>query len=274
MKRGIVLVCLVLFLFAFTIHLASAQPAFVDLISSDWFNAGLLFALVFVICFVVLKQVFHSNIGVAVVISVILGVAGSFSVIARYGTIFGNFDWVILALVVFIVAAFLASLSKDKKTSLTMFMFAVPVAWWAWGRGFFCAPRGTLSLNTCVIVDVVAGILIVIAIIQFLRALLAKRNELGPYRDAFKRGRVEEWGPAGTKKFSFEKAQKDLEKLKKDLRNEPILTKGQANAKLREYKLKEKQLQQEAKIENEKLRKREEALYKQEEAYRRAMAGS
>ncbi|MEM4702921.1 MAG: hypothetical protein QXP53_00315 [Candidatus Pacearchaeota archaeon] len=209
MKRGLFNLLTTLLISVLSLNSALAQPfSLTNLLSNEWFNAALLFLLVFAICFLVLKKVFASSMGVAVIISFVLGVAGSFSIIAKYGLIFEKFDWWVVFIVFIIIVALLMLLSKRKKAATIMLLFVIPVAWFALGQEALCPPQGTLPSNACTFLNVLMGILILIALWMLIRTISKKVEEKGAWevmpeekRRAIKE--ISEQGKAKKIKFKF-----------------------------------------------------------------------
>ncbi|MCS7134384.1 MAG: hypothetical protein NZ889_00795 [Candidatus Pacearchaeota archaeon] len=171
MKRGFFL----LMVFVLSIKLASAQQiSITNLLSNEWFNAGLLFLIIFVCCLIVLKRIFRASYGVAVIMSLILGIAGSFSIIAKYGLIFQKFDFWAFFLIFLIVLALVMLSSRTKRAGAIIFLFTIGIAWFAYGKEIFCPPKGTLSSNTCTLLNTIMGILILIAFALLLSAIFSR----------------------------------------------------------------------------------------------------
>ncbi|MEM4641008.1 MAG: hypothetical protein QXW65_00590 [Candidatus Pacearchaeota archaeon] len=181
MKRGLVFFVLAAFIFISTTDLVSAQISLTNLLSNEWFNAGLLFLLIFILCLLALKKVFSASYGTALIISLILGIAGSFSIIAKYGLIFQKFDWWVLLLIALLIISLLMMSSRSKKAAAIIFLFTVSIAWFAFGQKVFCPPRGTLPSNACTLLNVLAGILFAIAFFMLLAALFKKSKEMGAW---------------------------------------------------------------------------------------------
>ncbi|UCD20687.1 MAG: hypothetical protein JSW08_02845 [archaeon] len=180
MKRGLFFIFVAVFIFS--IKFVSAQPTVV--ISNEWINAAILFVILFTICFVALKKVFHASPGMAIVFSVIFGVAGSLSIIARYGVIFDRVDWWIVIIVVLILIAVLMQLSKHKSTSTVFLFFVIPIAWYGWGASALCPPRGTFSTSACTILNAVMGIILAIGVILLIRLFVKKGKEMGAFDES------------------------------------------------------------------------------------------
>ncbi|MEM2018080.1 MAG: hypothetical protein QXI41_02075 [Candidatus Pacearchaeota archaeon] len=181
MKRGLVFFVLAAFIFISTTDLVSAQISLTNLLSNEWFNAGLLFLLIFILCLLALKKVFSASYGTALIISLILGIVGSFSIIAKYGLIFQKFDWWVLLLIALLIISLLMMSSRSKKAATIIFLFTVSIAWFAFGQKVFCPPRGTLPSNACTLLNVLAGILFAIAFFMLLAALFKKSKEMGAW---------------------------------------------------------------------------------------------
>jgi len=190
MKRGMQII-LSLITFLLCIGTAKAQEFSVEsLLANQWFNAAMLFLLIFIICYVALKRVFQnprnqanrSGMGLTIIISLVLGIAGSFSVIAKFGNIFQKFDWWIILVIFILILIITFALSKNKRASKIMLLFIIPLAWFIIGKDLLCPPKGVFSPTNCTIINVLMYILIIIAIILFLRALFKKSKEMGGWK--------------------------------------------------------------------------------------------
>ncbi|MEM4641009.1 MAG: hypothetical protein QXW65_00595 [Candidatus Pacearchaeota archaeon] len=166
-------ILLVFFVLAF-VPLAYAQTI-QELSQSFMFNLIVLFLVVFFVCWFVLKDVFSSTQGAAILISLALALGGSFGVLSKYGPIVTKLDaWVFLLLVGLAIFVLKAILKPARDTAVNLILFAIPLAWFLFvkDRVSYAIPSNLLK-----ILDALLGIFLVIAILMFVLALLKPKEQ-------------------------------------------------------------------------------------------------
>jgi len=148
---------------------------------NEWFNAGLLFLLIFSITWFILQKVFSASQGAALVISIVLALLGSTGIIYYYGAVAKYFSWWVLALAGLIILVLLYQQLKRQGTVFALILIALSLAWFLYGRANVCLGSAILPANACIIFDAIAAAFVVIAIIKFL--LMAKGIAKGKVRD-------------------------------------------------------------------------------------------
>lgn len=179
MKRGFIIGLLVLI---FSISFVSAYdyngnfglPSVSSLAQNEWFNAALLFILIFAFCWFVLQQVFSTSKGAALVASLVLGIIGSFGVIYFYGPIIAKFGvWLLLAIVAAIIMLLYFQF-RDRGVSILIILFVLALAWLFYGRMQLCPPNGMFPNEVCIIIDTIAAIIAIVAVVRFFIWLIGR----------------------------------------------------------------------------------------------------
>lgn len=150
-------------------------PSIAEVAQNEWFNAGLLFLLIFAVCWFVLQQVFATSRGAAVTISIVLGIMGALGIVFFYGPILTRFGNWFIVLVLAAVVLLLFFQLKKAGIGLIYILVALSLIWLLWAHRQFCPPYGTLfPRELCTFLDTIAIAIIIIAVIMFLIWLLRK----------------------------------------------------------------------------------------------------
>ncbi len=145
-----------------------------DLISNEWFNAAVLFLLVFAVCWFVLLKVFSGSKGAAIIVSVVIALMGSMGTIYFYGLILPKLaTWLVVAIFV-AIALILTYQLRRIGMAIWLVMAAVALFWLLWANKQLCPPLGFLPQEVCVILDTIAFALLIIIFIRLLAWLIKK----------------------------------------------------------------------------------------------------
>ncbi|MCS7134383.1 MAG: hypothetical protein NZ889_00790 [Candidatus Pacearchaeota archaeon] len=169
MKLNFFLIFVLILFFPF----CSAQTI-QEISQSFSFNFIILFLIIFFGCFVILRDIFHLK-GVAVIISLVLALGGSFGVLSKYGPFVPKLDlWVVLlffGLVIFVIKSLLR---PGRDTVLTITFFALPLAWFVFIKEKMAFQVSNKLLNT---IDAVLGVMLLVAILMFVLSLVKQKEK-------------------------------------------------------------------------------------------------
>lgn len=179
MKRGfivglIALIFSISFVSAYDYNGNFGLPSISSLAQNEWFNAALLFILIFAFCWFILQQVFSTSKGAAFVASLVLGIIGSFGVIYFYGPIIARFGvWLLLAIVAAIILLLYFQF-RDRGISILIILLVLSLAWLFYGRMQLCPPNGIFPNEVCIIIDTIAAIIAIVAVVRFFIWLIGR----------------------------------------------------------------------------------------------------
>jgi len=177
MKRGFVLVALVLLSCILFSSLASAQfenfsiSAFAQ---NEWVNAALIFLLMFSFLWFVFQRVFKSAPGAALVASIVFGIIASFGIVYYYGAVIGRFGNIFLLLLVAAIVFLLWLQLRRFKISLFFILLAVTLVWLFYARGQLCPPLGILPQELCLLLDTAAIVILLVSVVKLIIWLIGK----------------------------------------------------------------------------------------------------
>ncbi|MEM4702922.1 MAG: hypothetical protein QXP53_00320 [Candidatus Pacearchaeota archaeon] len=172
--KSFLLVLIFSLLFFINFYLADAVTI-QEITQGFTFNWIVLFLVIFFVCWVVLQDIFHSTPGMALIISLVLGLAGSFGVLNTFGPIVPKLDvWVFLLLAGLIVFIIRIIFKGGQDTLISLLFFAIPLAWF-----IFIKEKVSYGIpsNFIIIIDVILGILLVVAIIIFFVSILKPKQK-------------------------------------------------------------------------------------------------
>lgn len=148
----------------------SALPTIREVSQSYIFNLLVLFLVIFFGCFIVLQDVFKSNVGVAIIVSLVIGIVGSVGVIGKYGLLVPRMDIFVLLLIIGLAFFIIRSTFRGGHEAITnIIFFVIPLVWFLFVRDKISYGIQTTLLS---VLDMVAGIILIIAIIMFALSLI------------------------------------------------------------------------------------------------------
>ncbi len=136
------------------------------LATNEWFNAALLFLLIFTICLFALQKVFRESRGAAIMASIVLGMLGSLGIIYYYGPIATKLAWWVIALFVVIILTGLYWQLRRRGPLTFIALLVLALVWFFYARQLLC--RGVLPHVVCVVLDAAAIVILIIAVFKLL----------------------------------------------------------------------------------------------------------
>ncbi len=171
MKRGQLYLSLVfVFFVALVFNMNSVLALSIgDLIQSEWVNAALVFLLLFNFVITIFRDVFKSNYGAAVVISLVVAIAGSLSVVYYFGAFLSKIGLWLLILFVVAIALLMMRFMKGNKGKIGFIVLGVgSILWLAWLQKILCPPFGQLPFNVCQVLDVLSLIILAVVVVKII----------------------------------------------------------------------------------------------------------
>jgi len=175
--KYIILIVLTLVL---TIPRASALLTIKDISESFSFNWVILFLVIFFACWIVLKDVFKSSQGAAIIISVVLAIGGSIGFLYKYGLIVPRLDLFVLLIIIGLIIFIIRSIAKKGQDNVVnILLFAIPVIWF-----IFIRDKVTFLINPMVlnVLNGVFAIILVIGIILLVLSLIKPKEKNSFFR--------------------------------------------------------------------------------------------
>lgn len=156
------------FFVALFLNISSASALSIgDLIQSEWVNAALIFLLLFNFVITIFRDVFKSNYGAAIVISLVVAIAGSLSVVYYFGAFLSKIGLWLLILFILAIALLMMRFVKGKKGKVGFIVLGVgSIVWLAWLHKMLCPPLGTLPFNVCQVFDVISLIVLAVVVVK------------------------------------------------------------------------------------------------------------
>ncbi len=207
MKRGICFIALFTFItFIFSAVSVLAQgygystsgfaglPSIAELVNNEWVNAAIIFLFVFAFVWFVTQQVFRASRPAAIVISIVLALVAAFGVVYMYGPIIARFGNLIFFAVFAGIILLLWFQFRHSRAIVFIALAIASIIWLLFLHRYLCPPVGLLFQELCIILDVIAVALLLIAIIRLLGAFFRKLRE-----GVMPKGPREPKGPKGPK---------------------------------------------------------------------------
>ncbi|UCD20686.1 MAG: hypothetical protein JSW08_02840 [archaeon] len=160
---------LLLLLFIFIIPNVSALTV-QEFTRGFLFNWVILFLVIFFGCWVVLQDFFKSSAGVAVIVALVVGIAGSFGILSQYGPIVPKLDVFVYILIAGLIIFVIRHLVKGGEDTMLIIIFmAIPIVWFVFlqERISYLFSSGLMK-----VINVALAVLLGVAMLMVLFSLL------------------------------------------------------------------------------------------------------